>query len=200
MNTSITNLNESELLVNIEYCSHAIRKIKNLGQAKWDSTLIGWRVGSDYEDEIRQILIEYFGTDGSFSEKRVNIELVANQDIQILKKPVLFAGKVIAQAFNRDSGARVGENVALIEGQINSGGSSKNWETIVEKGSRFKLMHVNEQLLSFENDKLFTYKTLNSTKPNKLSRLRKISDQELIAECISRKLKCENFNAEAAKE
>jgi len=199
MKTAITNFNESLLLVNIEYCPQAIRKIKNLGQAKWDKTMKGWLVSKPYEVELKDILLEYYGTDGSFSDKRVNIELVANQDIKMCQKPVLFAGKTLAQAFHRDSGARVGQNVALIEGSINSGGSSKNWETIVEKGSRFKLIHVNEQLLSFENDKLFTYKIMDSNKPQKLSRLRRVSDEELIAECLTRKLTVEHLNIEGAK-
>lgn len=199
MNLSITNLNDATLLICIEYWPQAVYKIKQLGQAKWDSTLKGWRVSTDYKDEVKKILLDYYGTDGSFSEKRVTIELLANQDIKAPQKPVLFAGKAVAQAFHRDSGARVGPNVALIEGDINSGGSSKNWETIVEKGSRFKLMHVNEQLLSFENDKLFSYKIIDSNKPKKLSRLRKVSDEELITECLSRKLTVEHLNVEGAK-
>ncbi len=199
MKTAITNFNESVLLVNIEYCSQAIRKIKNLGQATWDKTMKGWLVSKAYEVELKDILLEYYGTDGSFADKRVNIELITNQDIKMSQKPVLFAGKALAQAFNRDSGARVGQNVALIEGNINSGGSSKNWETIVEKGSRFKLINVNEQLLSFESDKLFTYKIMDSNKPQKLSRLRRVSDEELIAECLTRKLTVEHLNIEGAK-
>ena len=199
MKTAITNFNESLLLVNIEYCPQAIRKIKNLGQATWDKTMKGWLVSKAYEVELKDILLEYYGTDGSFSDKRVNIELVTNQDIKMSQKPVLFSGKTLAQAFHRDSGARVGQNVALIEGSINSGGSSKNWEAIVEKGSRFKLMHVNEQLLSFESDKLFTYTIIDSNKPKKLSRLRRISDEELIAECLTRKLTVEHLNIEGVK-
>jgi len=199
MKTAITNFNESLLLVNIEYCPQAIRKIKNLGQAKWDKTMKGWLVSKAYEVELKDILLEYYGTDGSFSDKRVNIELVTNQDIKMSQKPVLFSGKTLAQAFHRDSGARVGQNVALIEGSINSGGSSKNWETIVEKGSRFKIMNVNKQLLSFESDILFTYKIMDSNKPQKLSRLRRVSDEELIAECLTRKLTIENLNIGGAK-
>jgi len=199
MNLSIINLNKLTLLICMEYCPQAVYKIKQLGQAKWDSTLKGWKVSTDYKDEVKKILLDYYGTDGTFSEKRVNIELVTNQDIKRPQKPVLFAGKSIAQAFNRDSGARVGQNVALIEGGISSGGSSKNWETIVEKGSRFKIMHVNEQLLSFENDKLFSYQVIDSNKPKKLSRLRKVSDEELIAEFISRKLTVEHLSIEGAK-
>jgi len=199
MNLSITNLNDATLLICIEYWPQAVYKIKQLGQAKWDSTLKGWRVSTDYKDEVKKILLDYYGTDGSFSEKRVNIELLANQEIKMPQKPVLFAGKAVAQAFHRDSGARVAQNVALIEGSIISGGSSKNWETIVEKGSRFKLMHVNEQLLSFENDKLFSYKIIDSNKAKKLSRLRKVSDEELITECLSRKLTVEHLNVERAK-
>ena len=191
MTVSITKLNNADLLLCVEYFPPAINKIKRLGGAKWEASLKGWIISSDFYDEAKGVLIEYFGTDGSFREKQVNIELIANQDIVVIRKPVMFAGKIIAQAFNRDSGARVGVNVSLKEGKIDSGGSAKNWETIIEKGSRFKLMHVNERILSFEEENEFSYEIIQKAAKSEitqLSRLRHISDEELIQECISRSI------------
>lgn len=188
MNPSITNENESVLLVSCEYFPKAIQKIKRLGTSKWEPKLKGWLVSRDYIEEVKNILIEFYGTDGSFPPKKVNLELEALEDIKAETKPIIFSGKLVAQAFHRDSGAKVGENVALLEGNIDSGGSKNYWQTIIEKGSRFKLMHVNEQLLQLENNKAFAYKVIAENGTTNVNRLRKISDEELVAECVSRNL------------
>jgi len=185
---SISNMGNSKILVCMEYFPKAVSGIKKLGTVRWNADLKGWMVDNDFENEVKDILVEFYGSDGSFSPKIINIELIANNDINMPQKPVIFAGKVVASAYNRDSGARTGDNVALLEGNINSGGSAKNWETSIEKGSRFKLMHVNEQLLKHADNKLFSYKILESKKGNTPSRLRKISDEELLQECKARKL------------
>lgn len=52
---------------------------------------------------------------------------------------VMFMGVKVAVAFNRDSGARVGYNARMISGEIDSGGSRKNWYCIVKEGSVFEL-------------------------------------------------------------
>ena len=68
----------------------------------------GWLVNRDFEDDVKNILINFYGSDGSFHPKTTNIEVIANEEIETLRKPVLFAGKVIAVAYGRDSGARLG--------------------------------------------------------------------------------------------
>lgn len=52
---------------------------------------------------------------------------------------VIFMGVKVAVAFSRDSGARVGYNARMISGEIDSGGSIKNWYCIVKKGTIFEL-------------------------------------------------------------
>ena len=52
---------------------------------------------------------------------------------------VVFMGVKVAVAFNRDSGAKVGYNARMISGEINSGGSWKNWYCEVKEGSVFEL-------------------------------------------------------------
>ena len=52
---------------------------------------------------------------------------------------VIFMNEQIAVAFNRDSGAKIGKNVRMIDGDIDSGGSRANWYCIVKKDSIFEL-------------------------------------------------------------
>lgn len=188
MNIEIEKFNESKIIVRMEYFPEAVSKIKKLGKVSWEPKMKGWLVSNDFEDDVKGILIEYYGTDGSFSPKVINIEVTAIQNIETLKKPVLFAGKVIAAAYGRDSGAKLGEYTAQLSGKINSGGSSSNWKTIVDGGSCFKVLQVNEELLKRESNNIFSYKVLESQKLNVQNRLRKISDEELIQECIARNL------------
>ncbi|MBA6256422.1 MULTISPECIES: hypothetical protein [unclassified Colwellia] len=185
---SISTLNDSKILVCIEYFPEAISLIKKLGKVNWDSLKKGWIVDSDFENEVKNILVDFYGSDGSFRPKTINIEVTATNDIDMVKQPIRFAGKVVASAYSRDSGAITGDNVALIEGNVNSGGSAKNWETSIAKGSRFKLMHVNEQLLKHSENNLFNYEIIECKKVDSLSRLRNISDEDILEECKSRKL------------
>lgn len=52
---------------------------------------------------------------------------------------VMFMGIKVAVAFDRDSGAKVGYETRMIDGEINSGGSRKNWYCTVKEGSVFEL-------------------------------------------------------------
>ena len=50
-----------------------------------------------------------------------------------------FMGVKVAVAFDRDSGAKVGYNARMIEGDIGSGGSRANWYCYIKEGSVFEL-------------------------------------------------------------
>ena len=52
---------------------------------------------------------------------------------------VLFMGVKVAVAFDHDSGAKVGYDARMISGNIDSGGSRKNWYCAVDEGSVFEL-------------------------------------------------------------
>ena len=51
-------------------------------------------------------------------------------------------GKPLAIATGRDSGAKPGEGVAFIEGSPKSGGSAKNWYTIIPAGCVCEIYRV----------------------------------------------------------
>ena len=52
---------------------------------------------------------------------------------------VIFMGVKVAVAFDRDSGAKIGYGVRMIDGKIGSGGSRANWYCEVKEGSIFEL-------------------------------------------------------------
>jgi len=55
------------------------------------------------------------------------------------KFAVVCLGVKVAVAFDRDSGARVAYGARMIDGDIGSGGSRKNWHCYVAKGSVFEI-------------------------------------------------------------
>lgn len=67
-------------------------------------------------------------------------------DVSSICSDVTLFGKVMAHARGCDGGARVGDDVAYIQGGASSSGSTKNWRSIVEKGSIAILSNVNKHV------------------------------------------------------
>ena len=78
---------------------------------------------------------------------------------------VVFMNVKVAVAFDRDSGAKVGYNARMISGNIDSGGSRKNWYCKVDEGSVFEL----------EVDAEFYHKNKNRIKKWKIEELEEFS-------------------------
>ena len=70
--------------------------------------------------------------------KKIKLRITALQSIH-RRYGVDFMGVRVAVAFGRDSGAKVGRNVRMIDGDIDSGGSRVNWYCSVDAGSVFEL-------------------------------------------------------------
>lgn len=124
------------------YHEDAKLKIKRLG-AKWDGDC--WTISRKLRKEVSETLIRYFGTDGASNLKTVDVELKAKIVIYGCCEPVSVLSKIVSRATGRDSGAYAGHDVALLSGTIKSGGSAKNWKTIVKEGTVFKLINVNKK-------------------------------------------------------
>jgi hypothetical protein len=52
------------------------------------------------------------------------------------------AGREVARAFGRDSGAKLGPDVVVRAGGFHSGGSRKNWRITVKDGTSFDLLRL----------------------------------------------------------
>jgi len=141
MNTIKVNKIGDRVELLFPYHEEAKTRIKNLG-GRWDGAKRLWWVQPEMEAEARRVLIDAFGTDGSADVQTVVVRVTALRRVTEYTEPVVCCGKILARAWSRDSGAKVGEDVALLEGSIRSGGSRKNWTTIVDEGSVFKLVNV----------------------------------------------------------
>lgn len=128
---------------NAEFVSDLKRSISG---AKWNGS--AWIVPAEAEGAIMDMLNNYYGYDPA--EKFVTVHITAKKELYGPRGNVYFEGFPIARATGRDSGARVCDGVIKISGNINSGGSVKNWETVVREGATFQLS-VPEKI-AHEND------------------------------------------------
>ena len=69
---------------------------------------------------------------------KIKVRITAREDNK-RKFAVVFMGVKVAVAFGRDSGAKIGYDVRMISGKIDSGGSRINWYCFVAAGSVFEL-------------------------------------------------------------
>lgn len=89
-----------------------------------------WHFDDSVLEYVREAMMEFFNTTGEVPFEEVSL-LIKDYSDYASRGPVTLFGRTIAKAFGRDSGARLGDNIALIKGEINSGGSVKNWSTKV---------------------------------------------------------------------
>lgn len=86
----------------------------------------------------------------------VKIRITALSD-NCRRYAVMIFGIKVAVAFSRDSGAKVGYNVRMISGDIDSGGSAKNWYCVVYEGSVFEL-EVDKEIFEKNKNKITKWK------------------------------------------
>lgn len=126
-----------KLLVDSPYCDRFVSRARSLG-GRWAGGQ--WRFDARNEDLVREALIEFYGTDGNPDEELVSARVTYPDGCSVWHGNVQILGRPLARATGRDSGATIGDGVALVAGSINSGGSVKNWRTVAEPGTVF-LVH-----------------------------------------------------------
>ena len=127
---------EDKIEVSTPYIESLPLKFRNMG-GKWDSIKKVWVFKKEDKERVEAFLSKFFGFD--INSKRVAAIVTARERVSAERACVSFKGFVLAQAWGRDSGARVGEGVALVSGDIDSSGSVKNWYSAIEKGAVFSI-------------------------------------------------------------
>ena len=123
---------------NVEF----VRRIK-LSGGKWSAASKRWYVPEPALPAVRTMMAEVYGeTDDGPASEYVTLVVKWLEDDWVVGGPVTLAGRVIASAWGRDSGAKPGTNVSFIAGSPASGGSAKNWETKVPEGSIVEIYYV----------------------------------------------------------
>lgn len=123
------------------YNKEFIREVKKIGGAKWNGKARCWSIPAYSVDKCREILLDVYGYDDSPVET-TTVRVRILEDMTEIKDSVKIFGKTVARAYGRDSGSKVGEDVVLVSGKIDSGGSIENWVSVIEKGSIVELHNV----------------------------------------------------------
>jgi hypothetical protein len=89
-----------------------------------------WWFDDSVLEYVREAMMDFFNTTGETVFEEVSL-LIKDYSDYASRGPVTLFGRTIAKAFGRDSGARIGDNIVLIKGEVKSGGSVKNWSTNV---------------------------------------------------------------------
>lgn len=150
---TIERADNGKIKIFTPYNKDFVDQIHNIGSAKWNKNDRCWMVKEEDLETVRKYMMEIYGeTDLPDEGKKVTVKVTALNDLVKSKAAITLFGKEIARAYNRDSGARVGEDVTLINGKFGSGGSAKNWLTTINKGSIFLVKNVSENMIIKEKD------------------------------------------------
>jgi hypothetical protein len=99
-----------------------------------------WWFDDSIIDYVREVMITFYGTTGEIPYQNCSLLISNYTDHSTYCSPCILFGRTIAKAFSRDSGARLGDDVILIDGICNSGGSVKNWRTEITNAT-FEIMN-----------------------------------------------------------
>lgn len=139
-------------LTHDRYNKILVDKCKKLG-GKWDAEEKSWIFPKIVENDVEEL-------DALFNDNIVDIEITAKEMVCRNTDAISIFGYTICRAFGRDSGAKLADNVSMVKGVINSGGSVKNWKTIINEGSVFRLA-VSKNLVEKIVDEEWDIKILN---------------------------------------
>ena len=110
-------------------------KISRNLNGKFDRSASAWKFDPLCEAAVRSALYDIYGyVEG---DETLTVRLTARTDISELCSGVSVNGTPIVRAYGRDSGAKVVGDTIMLSGKINSGGSMKNWRTVISEGSVF---------------------------------------------------------------
>lgn len=149
----IEKIEDGKIAIYTPYDKKFVQSIKKIGSARWSGS--AWTVPEDYIDDIRTLMLDIYGRDDLQNcGETVDAEVDFIRFYDEKWGAVVFCGKTLAQAWGRDSGATVGDDVILVEGDINSGGSRVNWYTRVSEGSKFIVKKIPKSRFEKEKDEL----------------------------------------------
>lgn len=119
-----------------------VQRVKALG-GRWDASRKQWKISVNAVDAAREIMSEIYGeTDVAPAVETVTLIVNSVEQAEELHGSITLAGKTIAAASGRDSGARIGEDVAFRVGAPESSGSVKNWRTRIPEGCTIEVYNV----------------------------------------------------------
>lgn len=159
MQVSIKKSNKT-IKVTSQYNPSFASKARKLN-GKFDYTSKSWSFDIRSEELVKEILREVYGNDGS-ETTFVDVDItVGDENLLGHQESIYLAGRIIASATGRDSGVTIGNGIVLVSGEIKSGGSVKNWLTVVKSESVFRILDLPFGALKFlENREDMSHKII----------------------------------------
>ncbi len=108
---------------------------------KWDVGARAWRFPLSQSERVRSLCQEVYGTDGTAPTVTLRVA-VPEQGTRQLQ--LWAAGRSLARAYGRDSGAKIGEGIVVVSGGFTSGGSRANPELVVKTGTVVEILDCPE--------------------------------------------------------
>jgi hypothetical protein len=124
------------------YNAELVKKCKNLG-GKWCEDSKAWI----FDQMVEQLVDDL---DDLYNGDLVVCDVVFRYGAEEKGTPITLYGYPMAKASGRDSGAFVYDDVVLLQGGFDSGGSMKNWLTVVDDETTVRIK-LSKSLLNRED-------------------------------------------------
>ncbi len=135
MSLKITREND-KIAVESPYNPNLPKRARGMG-GSWDATKKAWVFDAADEEHIKALYMDVYGEWENTESVRVRITAIDGFRGDFCES-VYICGVQVARAFGRDSGARVCD-AKFLSGLPTSGGSAKNWFTVIPEGSIFEI-------------------------------------------------------------
>lgn len=143
---------DRRIAVTSPYNAEWTRQAKDLA-GRWSPDARAWVFPSEQLEAVRALLRAVYGQDDRpTATVRLRVTFLDAMDSGG-RGEVVVAGRQIARAFGRDSGARLGEDVVVLAGGFGSGGSIKNWRITWRDGTVFDLLRLPEAMAHAMEDR-----------------------------------------------
>lgn len=127
----------------------AREELKALG-AKWNPAATSWELSTAARSKVADVLWRHFGGYNTCMRDGYAVTVKAIEDVSAGRRSISFFGREIIMGHGRDSGARPGGDVVILEGKVSTGGSVRYWETRASKGTVVRVENLD--LEAIKND------------------------------------------------
>ena len=127
-------------------------------KGRWERDEKVWRLPHIVEDKVVQLMKTQFGwVPDDPDPELIPVQITALRNLTTRNGPLSFAGVQLAVARSRDSRARPGPGVSLVDGEIDSGGSTKYWTSNAVTGTVWRCHATKGQIgILLDRDELTT--------------------------------------------
>lgn len=127
----ITMASTTTIAVEAPYNTVFVEAARKLG-GKWTPPV--WRFDAADAERVRNACLHAYGDDGEKTDQvtlRMTIHPTTGEESRVYCDSLKIHGRPLVRAYDRDGGARLCDGVVLLSGHVTSGGSRKNWATVV---------------------------------------------------------------------